>query len=563
LFVVFFFLSSTGTSIEDLASFISDFYANNSKSTLATTSSLQQQQIDDDFLTFIWNTLVEQDDVRVGLLKNLEEEETLDQGGGAARAGPSNSQNDAQVQTGPNNERTAEPAAAVEEEEEEEEEDNDLKPTKKPSRKKPITATCSTTPTHELTLLPNSIASLGYSYLSTTYLTTNQQGGELRVLASPETAWKAITGSHSRPTAITPMVYQVLQMVSRGRGEGATAVRLSRELGVDPKSVFHYIKVPQQLGIVKKISAIDQGSRTNRILHIRYLSISPHWAVYTASEPNAAQGGGGGGGEGEDNNNDEGFIVREEGQMSTISALYLSTNPKLVRNRIVRALKARGDGSGKDLENCWMVQSEMASSIGLHSYSSLILRRLNALINGLVIDRVLEKVAVTKKNRKLTGKSKGQVESVSTVQALRLIDPDKLHKREFDYTPFYFSWNEGERDRERERELTTQKVNLSQLAKSHQESDGQQEGENVVVAAEDQEEEEEEEDDEHSYPLSNKSMQKQVLDLLLEADTRGLTNIVRYFLPSTSLISPHISRFPCFFHFYLERKSFVANRCSS
>ena len=61
-------------------------------------------------------------------------------------------------------------------------------------------------------------------------------------------------------------------------------------------------------------------------------------------------------------NENENDGVKQQGQMSTISALYLSTNPQLVRNRIVRALKARGAG-GQDLENCWMVQSEMASSI--------------------------------------------------------------------------------------------------------------------------------------------------------------------------------------------------------
>lgn len=52
--------------------------------------------------------------------------------------------------------------------------------------------------------------------------------------------------------------------------------------------------------------------------------------------------------------------------MSTISALYLSTNPDLIRNRVVRALKARGDGTGQDLDKCWMIHSEMASSIVRH-----------------------------------------------------------------------------------------------------------------------------------------------------------------------------------------------------
>lgn len=39
-------------------------------------------------------------------------------------------------------------------------------------------------------------------------------------------------------------------MISRGRDEGTTAVRISKEMGIDPKSVFHYIKIPQQLGIM-------------------------------------------------------------------------------------------------------------------------------------------------------------------------------------------------------------------------------------------------------------------------------------------------------------------------
>ncbi|GAA5994066.1 hypothetical protein JCM5350_003696 [Sporobolomyces pararoseus] len=464
-----------GTSINDLASFISDFYATRSPTSSTSTTATNArppptlQQVDEEFLTFIWNTLVDQPDVRVGLLKNLQ----------TPQLEPEPEASTSQ-QLLPEGEGGAAAATVTEQEVGDNNNDSDLKPTKKPNRKnnKPTNSSSTSTtasssnnaPTHELTLVPTSVSSLGYSHLSSVY----QSQGELRVLASPQTAWKAITGSHARPSSITPMVYQVLQMVSRGRGEGATAVRLSRELDVDPKSVFHYIKVPQQLGIVKKISAIDQGSRTNRIIHVRYLSTSPHWAVYTASEEQQQS-------KEEDENENENDGVKQQGQMSTISALYLSTNPQLVRNRIVRALKARG-GDGQDLENCWMVQSEMASSIGLHSYSSLILRRLNALITGLAQEGVLEKIAVTKKNRKLSGKQKGQVESVSTVQALRLLDPDKLIKPKSRSTIL--------------------------------------EGEQPELVGE-----EEVEEDEHSYPLAQTSLPRQVLDLLLEADTRGLTNI--------------------------------------
>lgn len=223
----------TGTSIQELATFIKDFYSS-SQSTSSTSTSTSSantlpppQQVDDDFLRFIWNTLVEQADVRVGVLTNIPSPPTHDS------------------HSGEDQEEEEEEKAIIEEKGEEEEEESDLKPLKKPRRKPPVPAP--SLPTHELSLLPSSVSSLPYSQLLLQYPPSLV---ELRVIASKETAWCAITGSHSKPSSITRMVWTILQMVSRGRGEGVTAVRLSRELGIDPKSIFHYIKVPQQLGIV-------------------------------------------------------------------------------------------------------------------------------------------------------------------------------------------------------------------------------------------------------------------------------------------------------------------------
>jgi len=172
--------------------------------------------------------LVEQADVRVGVLTNIPSPPTHDSHSGEDQE-----------------EEEEEEKAIIEEKGEEEEEESDLKPLKKPRRKPPVPAP--SLPTHELSLLPSSVSSLPYSQLLLQYPPSLV---ELRVIASKETAWCAITGSHSKPSSITRMVWTILQMVSRGRGEGVTAVRLSRELGIDPKSIFHYIKVPQQLGIV-------------------------------------------------------------------------------------------------------------------------------------------------------------------------------------------------------------------------------------------------------------------------------------------------------------------------
>ncbi|GAA6018706.1 hypothetical protein JCM11491_001273 [Sporobolomyces phaffii] len=451
-----------GTSFEDLATFVSDFYATRS-SPSTSTSAPTHQVVDEAFLAFLWNSLVEQPDVRVGLLKNLDS---------PPRHADPEPDNVAEREPPKRDDGGSEDEKDVDNDDDDAADESGLQFPKRPAPKRSFAAP-STTPTHELTLVAPATAALGYAHLASVF----GDQGQLRVVAAPATAWRAITGSHTRPKSITPMVYQVLQMASRGRGEGVTAVRLSRELGVDPKSVFHYIKVPHQLGIVEKISAIDQGSRTNRILHKRYLSVSRHWAIHSASEPHKLSQTEPGRDQG-----DERPSAAVPGQMSMITSLYLSTNPNLVRNRIVKALKQRGASAtsetGIELEKCWMVHSEMASSIGLHSYSSGVLRRLNTLINALAQEGVVEKVAVTKKNRKLVGKGaapKGQVENVSTVQAIRLLDPDKLSQDK---------------------------------RQSHE-------------AIED--ENDDDDDDDHSYALANKSMQRQVLDLLLEADTRGLT----------------------------------------
>ncbi|GAA5943039.1 uncharacterized protein JCM15063_006281 [Sporobolomyces koalae] len=497
-----------GTSIPHLTDFVTEFYLQRP----AHPSPAATQVVDHHFVQFVLTTLVEQPDIRLGLLKSLSRPDPP----GPLPSEPAPSSTPL-ARSEPEH---ASPAEAQDEK-------SGSKPDKKPPRKQPAPSTSttqtSTAPTHELVLLPLSTSADSLRDLLAT--ATNVQSstaadrGELRVLVSnPATIWKAITLSHSKPTSITPMVWRVLQHVSRQRTEGSTVVRLSRELEVDPKSMFHYIKIMVALGIVKKFTAIDHGMRTNRILHTRYLATSPHWQVHIASDPNHADDEDGH--RRNDSDHDESFAAG--GQMSTISALYLSTNPRLIRNRIIRALKLRGKenrskgtshaadaplqldeddepnatknkankGKGKakqDPDNaqegywdsCWMLQIEMASSIGLHSYSPVILRRLNAIIQTLHNQGVLEKFIITKKNRKWSGQKKGEVEKTTTVQALKLLDPE--------------------------------------IARSKSLEGGEQSHSGRVAG------EEEDDPDDLSYPLADKSMQRQILDLLLEADTRGLT----------------------------------------
>ena len=128
-------------------------------------------------------------------------------------------------------------------------------------------------------------------------------------------------------------------------------MRLSKDLGIDPKSVFHFIKVPQSLGIVKKFTDVDDGCRTNRIVHVRYLEQSVAWRTHIAAEePEELEGEGGagagaaGGVKDEDGEGAAGAGGDWSGlEMPPISPAYLDSNVPLIRTRIVKAIRRRKD----------------------------------------------------------------------------------------------------------------------------------------------------------------------------------------------------------------------------
>lgn len=104
----------------------------------------------------------------------------------------------------------------------------------------------------------------------------------------------------------------------------------------------------------KKFRTIEHGAWTNRILHVRYLSVSPHWAIFKASDEGAEEGEAppGDAAESED---EGGAVVGAVRRVGAIGRNHIVTNPDLVKKRVVRALKAR--------EQWFMPHGQMASSI--------------------------------------------------------------------------------------------------------------------------------------------------------------------------------------------------------
>lgn len=69
-------------------------------------------------------------------------------------------------------------------------------------------------------------------------------------------------------------MYQVLCIVAQGREAGATVIELGRQLKHDQKSLFHFVKVLTDMGIVTKFRAYQHKAWTNRVIHKRYLATS-------------------------------------------------------------------------------------------------------------------------------------------------------------------------------------------------------------------------------------------------------------------------------------------------
>ncbi|BGP19943.1 hypothetical protein JCM10213v2_008074 [Rhodosporidiobolus nylandii] len=439
------FDADSGTSPAALSSFVSQFYASQSSS-----AGAGGQTVDAAFLAYVWEQLVQQEDVRVGVLRPVmkgegEGEADADgEGGAEAEAEAEAEADEGEGDAGPSS------SAAKQ------------KGKKKPAAPKTgkgagkAKGKAGPKATHEMHLLPPEEACLPLAELE------EQHGeGNLRVCVGEETAWVAITGSYARPTSLTPTLYSVLKLIASSRAEGVTAVRISKELGIEPKSVFHCVKIPLGLGLVKKFADIDAGSRTNRILHVRYLSQSKAWAVHCASDPTSTSTADAP--PVEDDEDEGGWGSGPAMGMTPLSAQYLASNRPLVKQRVLKALRARRDG--------WMPHGEMAGAIGLHHSTSHNLRRLNFIITELAnVDGLVEKITVKK--------TRGAGKKESVVQALRLV---------------------------------------------RREGDGEGGEGGATANAPAVPTDEDEEDDPDFYPVFGKTIERQVLELLMDADSRGMT----------------------------------------
>ncbi|KAK7019694.1 hypothetical protein VNI00_017994 [Paramarasmius palmivorus] len=281
-----------------------------------------------------------------------------------------------------------------------------------------------------------------------------EYGEKLRIACDPESTYAAITGSHLRFSKLSPMVYSALQVITRGRDKGVTVIHLGNETGYDQKTCFYLVKQLVELNLVVKRR--QGGVGTNFVVHKFIFERSPSWKAVREQEGKAAEA----------TVQPVGNDVEDEEPSETvkldfppIDSRHLSSMA-LIRANIIKLLKAS--------RNNMHVYGNMIVAIGFANPTKSDRRFFSTRVRELMDQGVVEKVTVPSK-RKKSNKD-------CNVICLRLLDENA--------------------------------------------SGGSS---TVAAITPEQEEEEEEGLDQSSGLKTNVTLHKQIVDLLEESGTRGMT----------------------------------------
>ncbi|KAG2045206.1 hypothetical protein BDR03DRAFT_989022 [Suillus americanus] len=232
-----------------------------------------------------------------------------------------------------------------------------------------------------------------------------EYGEDLRIAVDPETSFAAITGSHFRSSKLSPMVYSALQLITRGREEGITTVELGRKTKYDQKTCFYVIKQLLELSLI--IKARRGGVGNHSCIHKYFVERSAFWQQIQQEETK----------------DDEPVVIGEshpqdatpvEDGTPSAAPLELDFEPvdsrhlsslSLIKNRIVKLLKAS--------QNNIHASNNLMITIGFTNPTKTDRRFFQTRLRELIAQGVIERVLVP------SSKVKDRL-----VKCIRLVTPD-------------------------------------------------------------------------------------------------------------------------------------------
>ncbi|KAJ1916846.1 hypothetical protein H4219_003542 [Mycoemilia scoparia] len=144
--------------------------------------------------------------------------------------------------------------------------ENTTKTTQK-TPKKPKKKTVSVVSAPEEPSLDKSmLAQLGWAEV-------NKKYPQMYVKATREYMYRSIFGTPEGIARVleSKTMWQVLQKIAKTREEGIPQVTLTKEMSLDPRGIFHYIRVMEKFGILTKYAYCYKGANTNLIVMSRFV----------------------------------------------------------------------------------------------------------------------------------------------------------------------------------------------------------------------------------------------------------------------------------------------------
>lgn len=113
-----------------------------------------------------------------------------------------------------------------------------------------------------------------------------QHGPGLRIAATTTACFVALTGSHTRPSKLSDVVYTVLQIIVRSREAGIAIKDLGSITKYDPKSIYYQIQALEAMDLIVKVS---KGPNLNWAVFKHFYDRSEFWQKLRSGVGKAAK----------------------------------------------------------------------------------------------------------------------------------------------------------------------------------------------------------------------------------------------------------------------------------
>ncbi|KAF9436880.1 hypothetical protein BGZ76_002722 [Entomortierella beljakovae] len=113
----------------------------------------------------------------------------------------------------------------------------------------------------------------------------------IRIVATPEQQRDTVLGYSGAASQISSQALQVLQSITAAREFGATQAQLAKIHRIDPRSMYHFLKVLIEMKLIVKIPVTTDGQYTLLCLHIKFASQNLGYRAMTSEDNNFSSAG--------------------------------------------------------------------------------------------------------------------------------------------------------------------------------------------------------------------------------------------------------------------------------